>query len=134
MPPSAAPPGQVAADPVVDQPLLVAQRVAHRDRAGAAVQEAEVGELALAAVDDFAAGTVEAVVEDDARRVDVADHAHVVAAAGGPFELAGALDVGDLDFEAFARRELARGAPCHVEGEVADPVPAAGLEAVAAVA
>src|SRR5690606_14810611 len=97
-------------------------------------QEAQVGQLALAAVHHVAGGVEQRVVQFDARGVDVAHHAHVVAAPAGRFEFAGALDVGDLDLQALAVGELAAGTVGEVFRDAADPVATHGLEAVAAVA
>jgi hypothetical protein len=70
--------GQLALHPVIDQALLVAQRIAVALQPEV-VQVAGVAEARIALVDDTAAGVLQRVLQADPRRVDVAHDPDVAA-------------------------------------------------------
>src|SRR5690606_5252107 len=125
---------ELLAQPVVEQLLVVAQRVVV-GRARTAVQVGQVGELARTLREDLAVGAGQGEVQGDARRVDVAHVAHVVGAHALPgLEVAGALDVGDRHVETLAFGQVRGRALAQVLGQRPHPVAAPRFPAVAALA
>jgi len=125
---------QLAPYPIVEQALLVTQRVGVAGQA-AVEQITGIGQLALALVDDLAVGIGEGELQLDPWRIDVAHDAHIVQTRPVPrLVIAGALDVGDGHLQLLSFRQLLAGLLAQVFGQGFHPVAALCIPAVAAVA